>query len=641
MLLRLNLDSVWWYLCETLTWGRKGSRFVFYATWKMMVEERKIDGGSLGCSALVPCGNGAALNGYTFGSEGLNTDVSFGDYSDEGLRTYKRRKHLRLTAGTNLQEYGRFPSDAASQADQSVMKSKDIILHRNSYELDGCSRVDIPVLLDGSDDCSNGHWRNIVLELILQSMSELGHFHENSLKTESQLNEDSKVPDRSQSVCKEHENATSNGSQNEANDQADVHHVTELCQHVLHNVMVSEKFDLLCKLLCENFQIQEIKLANFLDFSVMNSRMKDGAYEQSPVLFSTDLQQVWHKIQKIGNEMVILSKGLSDISKNSYSALVGGSIHGAYEEGKNEEINHVGDEQNAEKRFSVPESDHETKLEQADVRGTGKINNCRQCGVKADGKDRLVCDSCEEMYHVSCIEPALEEIPSRSWYCANCTASGVESPHENCVVCERLNDARTHTNGSGETLPMEEDMLSDLEESSDCSMKAEDGLQLSNRNRRLRYCKLCGIGEEDNRRLRICGHPQCPNKYYHLRCLTTEQLKSFGPRWYCPSCLCRACLTDQDDEKIVLCDGCDHAYHIYCMEPPCTSIPSGKWFCSQCDVGIQAIHKAKRAYENYLEKHQRKKLGGSNEAVGSVDMLLNAAEKLKCEEKLAATRKKR
>ncbi|XP_043717419.1 PHD finger protein EHD3 isoform X2 [Telopea speciosissima] len=605
----------------------------------MLVEERTSNGGSIGCSALVPCGNGAALNGHTFGSEGLNTDGSFGECSEclaDGLRTYKRRKHLRLTAGTNPQENERVSSDTPSQTDQSVRKSKDIILHRNSYELDGCYRVDIPVLLDGSDDCPTGHWRGIVLELILRSLSEPGHCHENSLKINSQLHKDSKVPDRSQSVWKEHENATSNGSQNEANNQADVHRVTDLCQRALHNVMVSEKFDLLCKLLCESFE--GIKVERFLDFSVMNSRIKDGAYEQSPVLFSTDLQQIWRKIQKIGSEMVFLSKGLSDISQNSYSALVGGSIHVNCEEGKNEEINHVGAKQNAGKRFSVPESDHETKPKQTEVRGSEKINNCRQCGVKADGKNRLVCDSCEEVYHFSCIEPALEEIPSRSWYCANCTASGIESPHENCAVCERLNDARTQTNGSGETLPMEEDMLSDLEESSDCSMKAEDGLESCNGNRRLRYCKLCEIGEEDSRRLRVCGHPHCPNKYYHLRCLTTEQLKSYGPRWYCPSCLCRACLTDKDDDKIVLCDGCDLAYHIYCMEPPRTSIPRGKWFCSQCGAGFKAINNAKRAYE---EKQQRKQVGESNEAVGSVDMLLNAAEKLKCEEKLAATRKNR
>ncbi|XP_031253377.1 bromodomain adjacent to zinc finger domain protein 1A-like [Pistacia vera] len=61
----------------------------------------------------------------------------------------------------------------------------------------------------------------------------------------------------------------------------------------------------------------------------------------------------------------------------------------------------------------------------------------RRCEEKADGKDCLVCDS---MYHVSCVEPAVKEIPPKSWYCVSCAAKGIGLPHENCLVCERLND---------------------------------------------------------------------------------------------------------------------------------------------------------------------------------------------------------
>ncbi|KAK2630901.1 hypothetical protein EUGRSUZ_L03758, partial [Eucalyptus grandis] len=140
--------------------------------------------------------------------------------------------------------------------------------------------------------------------------------------------------------------------------------------------------------------------------------------------------------------------------------------------------------------------------------------------------------------------------------------------------------------------------------------------------------------------------------YYHRRCLTTKQLKSYSSRWYCPSCLCRGCLTDRDDDKIVLCDGCDQAYHIYCMKPPRTSIPRGKWFCRKCDAGIQAIRRAKKAYENF-ENKQRKKVvqngecrtpdkkpneNGEEDADkgrGGMDMLLIAANTLNDEEKLA------
>ncbi|KAK7273779.1 hypothetical protein RIF29_14842 [Crotalaria pallida] len=131
--------------------------------------------------------------------------------------------------------------------------------------------------------------------------------------------------------------------------------------------------------------------------------------------------------------------------------------------------------------------------------------------------------------------------------------------------------------------------------------------------------------------------------------LTRKQLKSYGHYWYCPSCLCRVCLSDQDDDKIVLCDGCDHAYHLYCMKPPRTSIPKGKWFCRKCDIGIQAKCRAKVANKSKKrrrtgddvskpsisaeKKHSNKHVREFEKGEG-MDMLLNAANTLNLIENL-------
>ncbi|KAK8637887.1 hypothetical protein V6N13_136343 [Hibiscus sabdariffa] len=78
----------------------------------------------------------------------------------------------------------------------------------------------------------------------------------------------------------------SNGSFKESKPQP----TTEMCQHVLFEVIISEKFTSLYKFLFDNFQ--GIKLDSLFHLSLMNSRMKDGAYEQSPMLFSSDIQHV-------------------------------------------------------------------------------------------------------------------------------------------------------------------------------------------------------------------------------------------------------------------------------------------------------------------------------------------------------------
>ena len=45
---------------------------------------------------------------------------------------------------------------------------------------------------------------------------------------------------------------------------------------------------------------------------------------------------------------------------------------------------------------------------------------------------------------------------------------------------------------------------------------------------------------------------------------------------------CKICRRKQDPDKMLLCDGCDNAYHIYCLKPKLKSIPEGDWFCPEC-----------------------------------------------------------
>ena len=49
-------------------------------------------------------------------------------------------------------------------------------------------------------------------------------------------------------------------------------------------------------------------------------------------------------------------------------------------------------------------------MEQGEDCSADRACTCRRCGDKVGGRDCLVCDSCEEMYHVSCIKPVVKEI---------------------------------------------------------------------------------------------------------------------------------------------------------------------------------------------------------------------------------------
>ncbi|XP_063311668.1 E3 ubiquitin-protein ligase UHRF1 [Pelobates fuscus] len=55
------------------------------------------------------------------------------------------------------------------------------------------------------------------------------------------------------------------------------------------------------------------------------------------------------------------------------------------------------------------------------------------------------------------------------------------------------------------------------------------------------------------------------------------------PKKTCRMCACHVCGGKQDPGKQLLCDECDMAFHIYCLNPPLSSIPQDEdWYCPDC-----------------------------------------------------------
>lgn len=45
---------------------------------------------------------------------------------------------------------------------------------------------------------------------------------------------------------------------------------------------------------------------------------------------------------------------------------------------------------------------------------------------------------------------------------------------------------------------------------------------------------------------------------------------------------CEICRSSGDDEKMLLCDGCDKAFHMQCLRPPLQQVPRTDWYCAPC-----------------------------------------------------------
>ncbi|KAF9934979.1 hypothetical protein FBU30_009401 [Linnemannia zychae] len=48
--------------------------------------------------------------------------------------------------------------------------------------------------------------------------------------------------------------------------------------------------------------------------------------------------------------------------------------------------------------------------------------------------------------------------------------------------------------------------------------------------------------------------------------------------------VCEICQTDRDLDKMLICDGCELGYHMYCLTPPLNTIPKTDWYCAKCLV---------------------------------------------------------
>lgn len=50
---------------------------------------------------------------------------------------------------------------------------------------------------------------------------------------------------------------------------------------------------------------------------------------------------------------------------------------------------------------------------------------------------------------------------------------------------------------------------------------------------------------------------------------------------------CMACGSDQGGDRMMLCDGCDAALHMDCLQPPLDSVPEGDWLCPGCCAAVR------------------------------------------------------
>lgn len=51
--------------------------------------------------------------------------------------------------------------------------------------------------------------------------------------------------------------------------------------------------------------------------------------------------------------------------------------------------------------------------------------------------------------------------------------------------------------------------------------------------------------------------------------------------------LCLVCGRGDEEDRLLLCDGCDDSYHTFCLIPPLQDVPKGDWRCPKCVAEVR------------------------------------------------------
>eukprot|EP00250_Pteridium_aquilinum_P017196 c23503_g2_i2 orf=137-2356(+) len=226
---------------------------------------------------------------------------------------------------------------------------------------------------------------------------------------------------------------------------------------------------------------------------------------------------------------------------------------------------------------------------------------CKTCGLQ-HGVGCVVCRLCNASFHTHCMDLPSNSLPESEWCCSSCTAN--ENAREKDKEIEEKLALRSSKSNRGllqttdvhnysvrdvisEDSPVSNENVSTEHEvpenpsslagvrspghtvehvapkhvaeleSPEASVESgfiEPAFLIENEN----ACKLCGV--ENKKSAVSCTW--CL-KRFHLSCLQPPLKRLPRNAWYCPSCLCRVCKIDADDDKILLCDTCDEGYHTY------------------------------------------------------------------------------
>jgi len=198
---------------------------------------------------------------------------------------------------------------------------------------------------------------------------------------------------------------------------------------------------------------------------------------------------------------------------------------------------------------------------------------CKHCSRDASFGTLLICDKCDDEYHLDCLDPPAASIPDGDWFCPTCNPSAYEAKRKISAlesdapkllgrVSAKSKHAPRGPRGRPKTSLTSQDPAELVDDSED-------------------FCMVCGSEGE----LLVCDFKLC-RKVFHRHCIWPHSAtaESEEVRWSCPRHRCVACSAEETEPVKQTWD-----------PPPPASAPdesggSGLHRCSRCTISFCSQH---------------------------------------------------
>ena len=201
---------------------------------------------------------------------------------------------------------------------------------------------------------------------------------------------------------------------------------------------------------------------------------------------------------------------------------------------------------------------------------------CMVCGGCHSVSRSLLCDGCDSMCHLECADPPLQVVPAGKWFCNRALCR-----RKNAGAVRRGESADTQIASSPRSTPPAKHIAAvDTQNASNAVAKTSP----KNRSRVKRIRTSFQVtNSADRANVMHTG----PGDLYHVHFLGWNS--RYDEAW--TKAMCSEQLQDWVDDApetcsvcgesgvLLVCDGCEAAFHLACLRPQLDHVPDGEWYC--------------------------------------------------------------